>query len=245
MSQETDSRSPERLFLSYAQQAEDIALTECWKNRISGSMYYQEEAKSEALMALWRACVEFDPSKQTLTLNHGEDPYDSFFKWATQRVRGRVVDWFRSYHLMARCGDKDGGGLKYRLPYHKMFLSMSGGKYWGHRWWRGMDNEGSSMNPNFDEYLPSKDRSDEYNEMESRRRLICGTMRCARLTKEEAMVVSLSYGCDELEDPEIAEVMGCDPSRVRDLRLSAIHNMRMVGREIQRTYLPKKEVCEA
>jgi hypothetical protein len=229
------------LFQAHAQRAEEIALDMCWKYRLSGSLFYMEEAKSEALMALWLACVEFDPYGQTFTRAQGKDPYGSFWMWAAQRIRGRIIDWFRSYHLIKRLQE----GEQYSMPYHERFLSMTRSKqsarYLSYRAGgrSGIGTGLSDVSNDFDECLPSKDCADGYNEIELRRLLVGTLIRYAGLSAEELRVIALAYGPDEFGDQDVAALTGYGLPLTQELRASALHKLQLAGREIVRRYLPK------
>lgn len=96
----------------------------CHTYRVSGAMAYQDEAISRALMALWIKCCDFDPSKQLMQRKEEEsrinelfhrfifgmepepyvakDPYSNFWMYCFTRVRGSVLDFFRSEKLIRK-----------------------------------------------------------------------------------------------------------------------------------------------
>ena len=180
--------SPEDLFNAHVDRAEKIATALCWRYRVSGALYYQEEAKSEARLALWRACQNFDPGRQALELrkmrqhdlahfwnplfgapppsdSDHQNPFDNFWIWAVRQIYGRIIDWFRSYHLIKRMAK----GEAPSMIYHERFLSMTRAKG------VAVAVEGDGQGPHdFDECLPSKDRADGYNEVEASRKKIQG-----------------------------------------------------------------------
>ena len=137
--------TPEELFEEYRDRAERIAQSLCWHYQVSGALNHQEEAKSEALLALWRACQAFDPEKQALEnkkraaesnvltaifgvhikTKKAKNPYANFWMWAITRVRGRVIDYFRSERLITRIQQGEDKDKKVTMLYQDRFLSAS------------------------------------------------------------------------------------------------------------------------
>jgi DNA-directed RNA polymerase specialized sigma24 family protein len=218
--------APEDLFTAHVEKAEKIATALCYRYRVSGALSYQEEAKSEARLALWRACQTFDPSRQGLEVRKARehmascfwnpifgspppppsehtDPYDTFWIWAVRPIYGRIIDWFRSYHLIKRMAKDE----KPSMVYHERFLSMTRAK--------GavavVDGDGQGPH-DFDECLPSKDRADGYDEVEERRVTIRRLVSAAHLTESEIRTLNLAYGDEEMAKGEIAAAMGVSPS---------------------------------
>lgn len=123
--------SPTELFEAHSQKAEEIAEKLCYLYTVSGALAYREEAKSEARMALWKCCLRFDPRKQLMQrkkqkLKEEEqlwaavlgypppeipseesyDPYKNFWIASLRRIRGSVLDLFRSERLIVKRGVK-------------------------------------------------------------------------------------------------------------------------------------------
>ena len=234
--------SPEDLFQAHVDRAEKIATALCWRYRVSGALFYQDEARSEARLALWRACRNFDPTRQELEIRKirqhelahfwnplfgtppppdtdHQGPYDNFWIWAVRQIYGRVIDWFRSYHLIKRMAKGEGPSM----VYHERFLSMTRAKGAG-----VMDGDGQGPH-DFDECLPSSDRADGYDEIEEQRAILHGLVTAARLTQTEIQSLRLAYGDDEMGKAEIAELMGVAPSTVATLLKSAMGKLKAVA----------------
>ncbi len=230
---------PQTLFDRHLAQADRVAERLCWSYRVSGALTYQEEARSEARLALWRCCLSYNPDLQAFQkkLAHvadliifwspvlgiavtepRKDPYASFWIWAVQRVGGRVLDFFRSQHLITRLAP----GETHTMLYRERFVSMGTPK--------GQTARGSS-NPSLrDEYLSqdytdsffSSDRADTYNELESIQLEISTIMSDAHLTQTEQQAIDLAYGDEEMEPAEIAEMMGIGTATAKLLLKTAL-----------------------
>lgn len=123
--------SPQELFDLHVYKAYQVASKLCLFYAVSGSRNYREEAISEAKMALWRCCVEFDPNKQVMQIRQqqldnkqkseeiilacifgyeappvptekNQDPYKNFWMLSLLRVRGSVIDFFRQQRLIIK-----------------------------------------------------------------------------------------------------------------------------------------------
>lgn len=124
---------PEKLFSLHSAKAERLAERLCWHYQIAGTRQWEEEAKSEALIGLWKACIKFRPRRQVMErrrevqeisktywsviAKHARepktsqsDPYKTFWLYAVSRVRGAVIDFFRSHKLINRLPDSGEGG---------------------------------------------------------------------------------------------------------------------------------------
>lgn len=101
--------SPEDLFAAHVDRAEKIATALCWRYRVSGALFYQEEARSEARLALWRACRNFDPGRQ-----------------ARARV-GRVELQGELLHSMGAVPAQGGGGDVRAVPRREASLRRDSG----------------------------------------------------------------------------------------------------------------------
>lgn len=120
--------SPQELFDSHVQKAEEVASRLCFFYAVSGALNYREEAISEAKMALWKCCCRFDPNKQKMQIKQqgkqalseeiilscifdyqvpvvtttNLDPYKNFWISSLTRVRGSVLDYFRAERLIIK-----------------------------------------------------------------------------------------------------------------------------------------------
>ena len=114
--------TPEELFYLHTAKVRLLVDKTVWHYKCSGALHYQEEAYSEAQMALWRFCHTFDPTKQLLQSKkerarqtllfyslifeieepeyEPSDPYANFWMLAVLYVRGAVIDFFRAERLI-------------------------------------------------------------------------------------------------------------------------------------------------
>ena len=232
--------TPEELFAAHVDKAEKIASTLCWRYKVSGALCYLEEAKSEARLALWRACVNFSPGKQAFEIRKirehisasfwsplfgapapplplSSDPYDNFWIWAIRQIYGRVIDWFRSYRLIKRMAE----GESASMVYHERFISMTRTSAAV-----GVEDGARFHQNDFDECLPSGDRADQYNDGHDRHQQLVAVIQAARLSPQENRVISLAYGEGELSVVEISEVMGITQARVAWILRSAMTKLK-------------------
>ena len=115
---------PLDLYLAHEKKAEEVATKLCYYYRVSGALPHQEDAKAEARKALWKRAVSFDPSKQIMQCREEarqvrelmssaifgyskptftpRDPYSTFWMFTIMRVRGAVLDFFRSEKLIRK-----------------------------------------------------------------------------------------------------------------------------------------------
>jgi len=120
---------PEKLYSLHEPKARQIAQCLCHHYQYSGALAYQDEANSEAQIALWKMCRNFDPSKQRFQRQQEaaklqnqtdeillaeifgydlpppviiSDPYSTFWISSVQRVRGAVIDYFRSERIITK-----------------------------------------------------------------------------------------------------------------------------------------------
>lgn len=124
--------TPQDLFDSHVSKAEEVASRLCFFYAVSGAMNYREEAISEAKMALWKCCCRFDPNKQRMQIKQqgvmaqaiaeeiilscifdyqippasvsptNTDPYKNFWISSLTRIRGSVLDYFRTERLIIK-----------------------------------------------------------------------------------------------------------------------------------------------
>lgn len=119
--------SPQDLFDSNVSKAEEVASRLCFFYAVSGALNYRDEAISEAKMALWKCCCRFDPNKQRMQIKQqkirteeillscifgystpadpspvNSDPYKNFWISSLTRIRGSVLDYFRSERLIIK-----------------------------------------------------------------------------------------------------------------------------------------------
>ena len=243
--------SPHQLFETHMSKADRIAERLCWHYRISGALLYQEEARSEARMALWRCCMLFDPSLQALqnkiskaleqslfwspifgfkVQDSRKDPYATFWIWSIQRINGRVLDFFRSQQLI-RCLEP---GEAHTMLYRNKFVSISNPK--------GSTASGTSnshipseyMSQDYTDSFFSPDRSDGYNEVESTNLELASIMERADLTPSEREAIQLAYGSDEMTAPEIAEMLGVDTNEAKSLIKKAMSKLKEVAQTFGR-----------
>ena len=237
---------PEALFNAHLDKAEKIATSLCWRYRVSGALSYQEEAKSEARLALWRACRNFDPCRQELEIrkirqhglalfwnpifgappppNHDQDPFSNFWIWAVRQIYGRVIDWFRSYHLIKRMAKDE----KPSMIYHERFISMT---RWG--WDGGYDGEAGHEDSTYANALPSQDVSDSYDDVEAKQVQIRQLVKRAGLSRTEIKVLRLTFGDDEMSKAEIAEVLGITATQAGDLFKSVLAKLKEAAAQAQ------------
>lgn len=236
--------SPTELFQTNVDKAEKLATSLCWRYRVSGALTYQEEAKSEARVALWRACTRFDPGKQELEIRKireysatqfwdplfglspsltppPSNPADNFWIWAVRQINGRVIDWFRSYHLIKRMAE----GEHPSMVYHERFLSMTRAKKNGSS---NGDGDGGSSH-DYDECLPSSDRADGCEEVDERRKEIAQLIADAELDLLEREVLALAFGEEEMEATEISDVVGITPRDAQVLIKTSIEKLRIAA----------------
>lgn len=236
--------SPTDLFAAHVEKAEKIATALCYRYRISGALVYQEEAKSEARLALWRACQNFDPGRQALEIrkvrermascfwnplfgspppppSEHTDPFDTFWIWAVRPIYGRIIDWFRSYHLIKRMGKDE----KPSMVYHERFLSMTRSKAMT----VSVDGDGQGAR-DFDECLPSSDRADDYDHLQETHMHLQRLVAAAHLVQTEIQVLSLAYGEEEMGKAEIAEMLGISPSAAAEALRTAMGKLKQAAR---------------
>jgi RNA polymerase sigma factor (sigma-70 family) len=120
---------PIDLYTAHEQKARQVAQGLCHHYQYSGALAFQDEANSEALIALWKRCVRFDPMKQVLQRQQEanrlqaqadeilmasiflyeppapvivSDPYSTFWISSIQYVRGSVLDYFRAERIITK-----------------------------------------------------------------------------------------------------------------------------------------------
>jgi DNA-directed RNA polymerase specialized sigma24 family protein len=232
--------TPLDLFEAYRDKAEKMASSLCWHYQVSGALAFQEEAKSEALMALWKECQKFDPQKQgfqrkqysvqvfwnvllgdqSFPLTSAKNPYANFWIYCVQKVRGRVIDFFRAQRLITK-QQPNAAGIrpKKTLLYRDRFISTS----------TQVSELRSGDNPSFStllELLPSLDRADGQDEHLDRRKRIRNIMTFAHLSDLETKVVAIYYSDSGISKKEIAQELGISQPRFTVALNSALEKMR-------------------
>lgn len=234
---------PEVLFSRHEHSALKVASDLSWRYSMTGTYAFLEDMRNVARMGLWEACTRFDPHKQSLN-NHkirktldnsfwsvvlsGEvpfqtpekaDPYATFWKWASMRVYGSVMDYLRKEGLITRLQGK-AKGTKTML-YKNRFLS-------GDSVPEGKNNfEGSDEQISFLDLFPSKDNIDQRQDATDRKELLRDIIRSAHLTDTEMRVV-LMYHCseDSVSMRVVSEELGISKTAVAPILKSALEKIR-------------------
>lgn len=229
---------PLELFERHCAQAEKLAVNLCHHYAVSGALSYQDEAKSEALLALWKQAEAFDPNKQTMQRQQFEqsyfaallgievppakfkDPYDIFWFSAVMRVSGAVLDFFRSQRLIFKLKKvEDGKEPERTMLHYERFVSISSEAPCDPATCETIPGTLADM-------LPSSDRADA---SDSRRDALIVARRLLQDTElavEERRVILLSYGDEECSTREIAAIMKISQPKVKKFKLEALKKLK-------------------
>jgi len=202
--------TPEELFLVHKERAEALAERLCWHFQVAGTMSYLDEAKSTARVTLWTMAGRYDPSKQAYvgrkrsdaifwnvftdtqlfeSPSGKRDPYETFWLWAQQRVRGSVLDFFRSHKLIVRGATTE----HYSIPYYDRFVSIDS----------LVDRTDYSNRPG--RISPFESPSEPSEDCEDTRRQIDELIKNAGLTEVEEQVVRMYYSRDGFDFADVAQ----------------------------------------
>jgi hypothetical protein len=246
--------TPTELFNAYQEKAERMADSLCWHFSVSGALAFQEEARQEALKELWRCANTFEPGKQKLQLKisrgHSDvwgllfagdieatpvpqPSYSNFWIWSVQRVRGRVLDFFRSERLITRIAKSTDENAPKRtsMLYKDRFLSASSAV----NPTKHKPNSDNSSYGSFLDLFPSNDVSDYRVTERDARRQVEMILEKADLEIEEVGVVKLYYSERQIDKKEIADLYGKSTTWVTLTLKSAIGKMRSVAQVVTHT----------
>jgi RNA polymerase sigma factor (sigma-70 family) len=233
--------SPNDLFDKYLDKADAVANGLCWYYRVSGAGLYREEAQSEARLALWKACLRFDPSKQGLEAKKSQqrdqlaffnslvglppppsakNPADNFWIWASFQIRGRVIDLFRSLKLISRMKENE----SYTMLASERFISTDFMEQSNDRGGVSKDWDNPILS-RYHEFLESDMKADDTIKMDENHRLLEGIVETANLGTMETMVVDMFYG-QEMMKAEIAEKLGVTGNAVMSSLKTAMSKLR-------------------
>ncbi len=234
---------PEDLFTRHSQQADKLALDLCHFYAVSGALAYRDEACSEAKLALWKQAVTFNPAKQLMQRVVAEesywaaligydmpvpkyrDPYDTFWISSIQRVRGAVLDFFRSQRLITKLPKILPGEKQIRtMLYYERFVSMNKpiSSVVGNR----ASHEQESGTETFGDFLLSKDRTDSNDDRRDMRLRIELLTKRAGLTSKEYRIIILTFTEDEHDAKEISIILGIPEAKVKKMKSEALAKMR-------------------
>jgi RNA polymerase sigma factor (sigma-70 family) len=212
---------------------------------VSGALAFQEEAKQEALQELWKCAVAFDPDKQCLQMRVvgsnaifwkavlGKDlsllpmkkRYSNFWIWATMRIRGRVLDFFRAQRLITRApkrSDPD-APRQVTMLYKDRFLSANSPVLR-----KSSEVIGDVISSYFD-LFPAKETADAEDEANDQKKQISAILGEAGLNNEETQVVSIYYSDRDMSRAQIAEELGRSTIVIGALLKSALEKMRLAA----------------
>jgi RNA polymerase sigma factor (sigma-70 family) len=229
----------EELFHAHAEKARDLARKLCHFYAISGALSHMEEAESEAMRGLWWCCSRFNPRRQELQRRtlHDEtfwsimlryepptydprDAYKNFWISSIRRIRGSVLDYFRSEKLITK---RAKGDTKPTMLYSEKFVSIdrpigdfvSGGNA------RSLDRGDT-----FADMIPSAQRADQNDEVNDQRNQLAKIRKRANLTPQESKVVDLFYHESDYKKAEVAKLLGVTQTNVDRLLEAALAKLK-------------------
>lgn len=277
--------SPQELFDSHVHKAEEVSSRLCFFYAVAGALNYKDEAASEAKMALWKCCRKFDPNKQRMQIKlQGSqakalseeiilscifnyelpvsspptnlDPYKNFWISSLTRVRGSVLDYFRSERLIIkpvvtgelstltratikriknRIGVDDDDDVAREFGISLQALEKLKPTMLHQERFLSLDralgdacgdNESGGGRESFYDIIPSNSRTDQGDEVQHTRYLILNMKNKASLTKQEEMAIDYFFSDAGYSKAEVAGLMQVTTSVVKNLIEDAILKLR-------------------